>query len=63
MQNELDEITKNKEESLVEAHRRLIRSSAGEQDNHSLAQPSPLRYVPSRATDRTSTPATRERHS
>ena len=50
------EIASDTPESLVEAHKKLIRSSAEDQDTYSLAQPSPLRYVPSRATDRTETP-------
>lgn len=43
-------------ESLMELHRKLVLSSAGEQDSYSLAQPSPLRYMPSLAADRTDMP-------
>jgi hypothetical protein len=44
-------------ESLMEMHRRLIHSSANEEDNSSLAQPSPLRFAPSKTTDCTETPS------
>lgn len=40
-------------QQLMEAHRTLIHSAANDQDSYSLAQPSPDRYVPSFATDRT----------
>jgi hypothetical protein len=40
-------------ETLIAAHRELIRSIAQEDDSLSLAQPSPLRYVPNITTDRT----------
>jgi hypothetical protein len=40
---------------LMESHRRLVHPRARENDSHSLAQPSPLRYVPSITTDHTIT--------
>lgn len=43
-------------ELLVEAHRQLVKSVANEEDSYSLAQPSPLRYVPSITLDRTGGP-------
>lgn len=38
---------------LVDLHRTMIGSVATERDTFSLAQPSPLRYVPSFTTDHT----------
>jgi len=46
-------IYQNETDQLIETHRVLIRSVAKEDDNYSLAQPSPLRYVPSITTDHT----------
>jgi hypothetical protein len=40
-------------EELVNAHQKLIHSAAMDQDDFSLAQPSPLKYVPSIASDKT----------
>lgn len=41
---------------LIETHGLLFKSVAGDDDLQSLVQPSPLRYVPSITTDRTSQP-------
>ena len=41
---------------LVKAHRELVKSAAKEDDSYSLAQPSPLQYVPNITTDHTSQP-------
>jgi hypothetical protein len=40
-------------QELVNAHSKLIHSAATDQDDFSLAQPSPLKYVPSIASDKT----------